>query len=85
MSKQSDRNQAIKDERDAETAYQDHIEQAKRLARDLAEDAARSESKRAAAAEAAIALEKLDEARRKAEEEAHPVEAKRTFWYWLTH
>jgi hypothetical protein len=84
MSKKlSARNQVIKDEADAEVAYQAHLEQAKIHARNMAEDTARTEAQRVAAAEAETALHRVEEARKRAEQEQHPEAVTRTFWDWV--
>ena len=82
MSKQSDHNQVIRDEHDAEEAFQAHIEWAKIYARNMSDDAARTEAQRLAAAETEAALEKVEEARTKAETQ-HPTKVKKTFWNWM--
>jgi hypothetical protein len=85
MSTRSEHDQVIKDEADAEVAYLESLETARLHAEALANDAALSESKRVAAAEAGKALRKVEEARQLAHQETEPVAVRRTFWQWLTN
>jgi hypothetical protein len=74
--------QVIKDEADAEVAYQTSLRAAAAHAEALSQDEARTESKRLAAAEASRALHRVEEARLKAEQD-EPAVVKQTFWQWL--
>ena len=84
MSESAEHKQVIKDEAEAEVAYQASLAEAQKHAEAIAKDAAISESKRVAAAQAAVALRRVEEARQRAHQEADPVVAEKTFWQWLT-
>jgi hypothetical protein len=83
MSEQSEHKQVIRDEAEAEVAYQKSLAEAQEHAEAIAKDAALSETRRMAAAEAGRALRRVEEARQRAHQEPDPVAAKRTFWDWL--